>query len=80
MNYALGLRRHDLRILVDLLTGHSTLSKHVHYAQCVEKWRKPPSFPRTKVLFHYDHETRIMAAYTLQLEELRKVSPSNLLW
>jgi len=60
MNYALGLRRHDVRILVDLLTGHSTLSNHlhVHYAQSVEKWRKPPSFPRTKVLFHYDHETR----------------------
>jgi len=59
MNYALGLRRHDLCILVDLLTSHSALSKHLHanYAESVEKWRKPPSFPRIEVLFHYDHET-----------------------
>ena len=49
VSFALGLKRRQLRILVVLPTGHIALNRHltvwrsrkIHYAQHVEKKRKP---------------------------------------
>jgi len=44
--FALGLNRQELKALVGLLTGHTTLNRHltiIRYAQHVEKRKKPHS-------------------------------------
>ena len=50
-HFALGLRKHDLRILVGLLTGHCTL-KHVVYSVYLLElfYSFDPGFMHTKTL------------------------------
>jgi len=80
-HFALGLRKHDLRILVGLLTGHCTLSGHL---AIMRKQDDPlcPACGEEEVLHllgkccaTMQTRYRMLGAYTLQLEQLCRIPP-----
>jgi len=83
MHFTLRLRKHDLRILVGLLTRHCTLNRHLAIMRiqddplCGEEEEIPlPLLGKcaTMLIWHC-----VLGAYKLQLEKLCRIWPSNLL-
>ena len=86
-HFALGLRKHDLRILVGLFTGHCTLNRHLAIMHIQDDPLCPACGEEEETPLHLlgkccaTMQTRycMLGAYTLQLEELCRISPSSLL-
>jgi len=84
---ALGLRRCELKVLVGLLTGHTTLNRHL----CVMKLRKDPLCSacgeEEETAFHFlgtrstrmQHKYSTFGSYLLEFDELSKVNPLSLI-
>jgi len=80
IHFALGLRKHDLRILVGLLTGHCALNRHLAIMHIQDDPLCPACGEEQETPLHLlgkccaTMQTRyhMLGAYTLQLEELCK--------
>jgi len=85
--FALRLRKHDLRILVGLLTRHCTLNRHLAIMRIQDDPLCPACGEEEETPLHLlgkccatmQTRYRMLGAYTLQLEELCSISPSSLL-
>jgi len=85
-HFALGLRKHDLRILVGLLSRHCTFNRRLAIMRiqddplcpaCGEE--ETPLHLLGKCYATMQTRYRMLGAYTLQLEKLYRISPSCLL-
>jgi len=79
---------HRLTILVGLLTGHTTLNRHLTVMNIQQDPLCPACVEQEKTSFHFLGECcanmqirySIFGAHLIQPAELHKVEPSTLLW